>query len=64
VSAQPLGHFLALLKRSPHGAVFNPWWQRDEENDIGPRASRMSERRVLEKGREKIARNTAFRQVN
>src|SRR5436190_3359260 len=34
-------HFLELLKGSPPGAVFNPWWQRDEENDIGPRAPRI-----------------------
>jgi uracil-DNA glycosylase len=26
--------FLRLLKSSPSGAVFNPWWQVDEENDI------------------------------
>jgi hypothetical protein len=38
VSARSLDHLLMLLKRSPRGAVFNPWWQSDEENDIGPRA--------------------------
>ena len=27
--------FLPLLKGSPSGAVFNPWWQIDDENDIG-----------------------------
>src|SRR3954447_22516018 len=26
--------FLRRLKASPSGAVFNPWWQIDEENDI------------------------------
>jgi uracil-DNA glycosylase len=26
--------FVQLLKRSPSGAVFNPWWQVDKENDI------------------------------
>ena len=26
--------FIRLLKRSPSGAVFNPWWQVDEQNDI------------------------------
>ena len=30
--------FVRLLKTSPSGAVFNPWWQIDEENDIGPHA--------------------------
>jgi uracil-DNA glycosylase len=38
VSARSLDHLLTLLQRSPRGAVFNPWWQSDEENDIGPRA--------------------------
>ncbi|HZJ16148.1 MAG TPA: uracil-DNA glycosylase [Chthoniobacteraceae bacterium] len=32
---------LRLLKRSPTGAVFNPWWQTDEANDIGSRAPRI-----------------------
>ncbi len=27
--------FIRLLKRSPSGAVFNPWWEVDEQNDIG-----------------------------
>src|SRR5204862_7070713 len=34
-------HFLELLKGSPPGAVFNPWWQVDKENDVGRRASRI-----------------------
>ena len=33
-----LEQFLRLLKKSPSGAVFNPWWEFDEENDIGPSA--------------------------
>ncbi len=32
---------LAQLKRSPAGAVFNPWWQVDEANDVGPQAPRI-----------------------
>jgi hypothetical protein len=36
MSRKPLDNFLRLLKASPFGAVFNPWWQIDEENDIGP----------------------------
>ena len=35
MSRKPLDKFLRLLKASPSGAVFNPWWQIDEENDIG-----------------------------
>jgi uracil DNA glycosylase superfamily protein len=30
---------LRLLRSSPRGAVFNPWWQSDRANDIGPQAS-------------------------
>src|SRR5438067_13685006 len=34
-------HFLKLLKGSPTGAVFNPWWLIDKQNDVGPRAQRI-----------------------
>jgi hypothetical protein len=27
--------FLQLLKSSPSGAIFNPWWQVDKQNDVG-----------------------------
>ena len=30
--------FVKLLKQSPAGAVFNPWWKMDGQNDIGPGA--------------------------
>jgi uracil-DNA glycosylase len=36
MSRKQLDKFLRLLKASPSRAVFNPWWQIDEENDIGP----------------------------
>src|SRR5712671_7332997 len=35
MSRKELDNFVRLLKASPSGAVFNPWWQIDEENDIG-----------------------------
>src|SRR4030095_10259081 len=41
LSRMPIENFLRLLKRSPTGAVFNPWWKSDEANDIGPRAPRI-----------------------
>src|SRR6266446_8851988 len=34
MSRNPVDNFLRLLKRSPSGAVFNPWWEVDEQNDI------------------------------
>ncbi len=30
--------FIRLLKKSPSGAVFNPWWQVDKQNDAGRNA--------------------------
>ena len=38
MSRNQLDNFLRLLKRSPSGAVFNPWWEVDAQNDIGPDA--------------------------
>ena len=38
MSSKSIDEFLRLLKKSPSGAVFNPWWQVDKENDIGPNA--------------------------
>ena len=41
MSGQSIEKFLRRLKKSPSGAVFNPWWQVDEENDIGLQAPRI-----------------------
>src|SRR5881397_1393089 len=38
MSAKSIESFVRLLKNSPSGAVFNPWWQVDQENDIGSNA--------------------------
>ena len=38
MSRNELDNFLRLLKRSPSGAVFNPWWETDAQNDIAPSA--------------------------
>jgi uracil-DNA glycosylase len=35
MSSNSIDDFLQLLKNSPSGVVFNPWWEVDEENDIG-----------------------------
>ena len=35
MSSKSMDEFLRLLKKSPSGAVFNPWWEVDKENDIG-----------------------------
>jgi uracil-DNA glycosylase len=33
-----IDEFVRLLRKSPSGAVFNPWWEVDEQNDIGRNA--------------------------
>ena len=38
MSAQLLEHFIRMLKKSPSGAVFNPWWEVDKQNDVGSNA--------------------------
>jgi uracil-DNA glycosylase len=38
MSAELVDGFIQQLKNSPSGFVFNPWWQVDEENDIGRNA--------------------------
>jgi uracil-DNA glycosylase len=35
MSCKEIDDFLRLLKNSPSGAVFNPWWQVDKQNDAG-----------------------------
>jgi uracil-DNA glycosylase len=34
MSKDSIERFVRLLKQSPPGAVFNPWWQVDKQNDI------------------------------
>jgi uracil-DNA glycosylase len=38
MSKDSIERFVRLLKQSPPGAVFNPWWQVDKQNDIGSNA--------------------------
>jgi uracil-DNA glycosylase len=34
MSSKAINDFLRVLKESPPGAVFNPWWEVDKQNDI------------------------------
>jgi hypothetical protein len=34
MSVESIERFVRLLKQSPPGAVFNPWWEADTQNDI------------------------------
>ena len=44
MSREQLDKFLRLLKVSPSGAVFNPWWQIDDGNDFGSHSPRHSQK--------------------
>jgi hypothetical protein len=46
MSRNPVDNFRRLLKRSPSGAVFNPWWEVDEQNDIGRHAPAIRRRQL------------------
>ena len=46
MSRDPVNNFLRLLKKSPSGAVFNPWWEVDEQNDIGQHAPAIRRRQL------------------
>ncbi|MGE5214510.1 MAG: uracil-DNA glycosylase [Nitrospirota bacterium] len=41
MSRNSVERFIRLLKQSPTGAVFNPWWEVDEQNDIARTAPRI-----------------------
>ena len=46
VSAESVEQFIRMLRESPSGAVFNPWWQMDNENDIGRKAPAIRRRQL------------------
>jgi hypothetical protein len=47
---------LDRLKASPPGAVFNPWWQVDPANDIGPEAPRIRREQLQAYLRERVGK--------
>ena len=60
MSCKEIDDFLRLLNVSPFGAVFNPWWEVDEQNDVGhnaPAIRRNQLRAYLEErlGKSKVA---------
>jgi uracil-DNA glycosylase len=56
MSRKQLHNFLRLLKTSPSGAVFNPWWQVDEENDIGPNCPAIRRKHLAVYFRERLGK--------
>jgi hypothetical protein len=56
MSHKQLDKFLRLLKASPSGAVFNPWWQIDEENDIVPNSPAIRRKHLALYFRERLGK--------
>jgi uracil-DNA glycosylase len=56
MSRNQLENFVRLLKASPSGAVFNPWWQIDQENDIGPHAPAIRRKHLAFYFRERLGK--------
>src|SRR6266436_4922156 len=56
MSRNQLDKFVRLLKASPSGAVFNPWWQIDEENDFGPHSPAIRRKHLAVYFRERLGK--------
>jgi uracil-DNA glycosylase len=56
MSRKQLDNFVRLLKASPSGPVFNPWWQIDEENDIGPHSPAIRRKHLAACFRERLGK--------
>ena len=54
MSHNELHDFLRLLKASPSGAVFNPWWAVDAQNVFGPSAPAIRREQLLAYLRERL----------
>jgi uracil-DNA glycosylase len=46
MSAKSVEQFIRMLKKSPSGAVFNPWWQVDKKNDFRRNAPRIRRKQL------------------
>src|SRR5436309_6495569 len=56
MSSKAIDDFLRILKKAPAGAVFNPWWQVDKQNDIGRNAPGIRRRQLRVYLRERLGK--------
>jgi len=56
MSPKQLDKFLRLLTASPSGAVFNPWWQIDDENDVSPHSPAIRRKHLAVYFRERLGK--------
>jgi Uracil DNA glycosylase superfamily len=57
MSRKQRNNFVRLLKASPPGAVFNPWWQIDKENDTGPHSPAIRRKHLAVYFRERLGKS-------
>jgi Uracil DNA glycosylase superfamily len=58
MSWKEIDDFLRLLKNSPSGAVFNPWWQVDEQNDVAHNAPAIRRNQLRAYLEERLGKST------
>jgi len=56
MSRKQLDKFLRLLTASPSGALFNPWWEFDEENDVSPHSPAIRRKHLAVYFRERLGK--------
>src|SRR4029453_17241111 len=56
MSAGSIEKFVRSLKQSPAGAVFNPWWQVDKENDVSRNAPEIRRKQLAAYFRKRLAK--------
>jgi len=56
MSPKQLDKFLRLLTASPSGAVFNPWWEIDDENDVSPHSPAIRRKHLAVYFRERLGK--------
>ncbi len=57
MSCKEIDDFLRLLKKSPSSAVFNPWWEVDEQNDVGHNAQAIRRNQLRAYLEERLAKS-------
>jgi hypothetical protein len=56
MSTQSVEKFIRSLKQSPPGAVFNPWWEVDQHNDVGRNAPSIRRKQLAAYLRKRIGK--------
>jgi uracil-DNA glycosylase len=58
MSCNEIDEFLRLLRKSPSGAVFNPWWEVDEQNDVDHNAPAIRRNQLRAYLEERLGKST------